>query len=93
MKCNRQATLKTSNAPPTAWAGSAGTFAHHLPYTFVMFGNIKDAGMVLLNVPFAIIGLIAALLATAPTSAYRPVLALLRCLNMYLKRSNSNTGG
>lgn len=31
---------------------------------FVMFGNIKDAGMVLLNVPFAIIGGIAALLIT-----------------------------
>ncbi|SHN44283.1 efflux RND transporter permease subunit [Chitinophaga sp. CF418] len=29
---------------------------------FVMFGNVKDAGMVLLNVPFAIIGGIAALL-------------------------------
>ena len=29
---------------------------------FIMFGNIKDAGMVLLNVPFAIIGGIAALL-------------------------------
>ena len=31
---------------------------------FVMFGNIKDAGIVLLNVPFAIIGGIAALLIT-----------------------------
>ncbi|MEO6915877.1 MAG: CusA/CzcA family heavy metal efflux RND transporter, partial [Chitinophagaceae bacterium] len=31
---------------------------------FIMFGNIKDAGMVLLNVPFAIIGGIAALLIT-----------------------------
>lgn len=31
---------------------------------FVMFGNVKDAGMVLLNVPFAIIGGIAALLIT-----------------------------
>jgi cobalt-zinc-cadmium resistance protein CzcA len=31
---------------------------------FVMFGNVKDAGMVLLNVPFAIIGGIAALLLT-----------------------------
>lgn len=31
---------------------------------FVMFGNIRDAGMVLLNVPFAIIGGIAALLIT-----------------------------
>jgi heavy metal efflux system protein len=30
---------------------------------FVMFGKIKEAGMVLLNVPFAIVGLIAALLA------------------------------
>jgi cobalt-zinc-cadmium resistance protein CzcA len=29
---------------------------------FIMFGNVKDAGMVLLNVPFAIIGGIAALL-------------------------------
>jgi cobalt-zinc-cadmium resistance protein CzcA len=29
---------------------------------FVMFGNVKDAGLVLLNVPFAIIGGIAALL-------------------------------
>ena len=29
---------------------------------FVLFGNVKDAGMVLLNVPFAIIGGIAALL-------------------------------
>ena len=29
---------------------------------FLMFGNVKDAGMVLLNVPFAIIGGIAALL-------------------------------
>ena len=29
---------------------------------FIMFGNIKDAGMVLLNVPFALIGGIAALL-------------------------------
>jgi cobalt-zinc-cadmium resistance protein CzcA len=29
---------------------------------FMMFGNVKDAGMVLLNVPFAIIGGIAALL-------------------------------
>jgi len=29
---------------------------------FVMFGNVKDAGMVLMNVPFAIIGGIAALL-------------------------------
>jgi cobalt-zinc-cadmium resistance protein CzcA len=29
---------------------------------FVMFGNVKDAGMVLLNVPFAIIGGIGALL-------------------------------
>src|SRR5439155_8517411 len=29
---------------------------------FTMFGNVKDAGMVLLNVPFAIIGGIAALL-------------------------------
>jgi cobalt-zinc-cadmium resistance protein CzcA len=28
---------------------------------FIMFGNVKDAGMVLLNVPFAIIGGIAAL--------------------------------
>lgn len=31
---------------------------------FMMFGNIKDAGIVLLNVPFAIIGGIAALLIT-----------------------------
>lgn len=31
---------------------------------FIMFGNVKDAGMVLLNVPFAIIGGIAALLIT-----------------------------
>jgi heavy metal efflux system protein len=31
---------------------------------FIMFGNIKDAGIVLLNVPFAIIGGIAALLIT-----------------------------
>lgn len=31
---------------------------------FIMFGNIKDAGMVLMNVPFAIIGGIAALLIT-----------------------------
>ncbi len=31
---------------------------------FIMFGNVKDAGMVLLNVPFAIIGGIAALLLT-----------------------------
>lgn len=31
---------------------------------FIMFGNIRDAGMVLLNVPFAIIGGIAALLVT-----------------------------
>jgi cobalt-zinc-cadmium resistance protein CzcA len=31
---------------------------------FVMFGNVKDAGLVLLNVPFAIIGGIAALLIT-----------------------------
>jgi heavy metal efflux system protein len=31
---------------------------------FIMFGNIKDSGMVLLNVPFAIIGGIAALLIT-----------------------------
>lgn len=31
---------------------------------FIMFGDIKDAGMVLLNVPFAIIGGIAALLIT-----------------------------
>ncbi len=31
---------------------------------FIMFGNIKDAGMVLLNVPFAIIGGIGALLVT-----------------------------
>jgi len=31
---------------------------------FIMFGNVKDAGMVLLNVPFAIIGGIAALLVT-----------------------------
>jgi len=31
---------------------------------FIMFGNIKDAGLVLLNVPFAIIGGIAALLIT-----------------------------
>lgn len=31
---------------------------------FVMFGNVKDAGMVLMNVPFAIIGGIAALLIT-----------------------------
>ncbi len=31
---------------------------------FIMFGNIKDAGIVLLNVPFAIIGGIAALLVT-----------------------------
>lgn len=31
---------------------------------FIMFGNIRDAGMVLLNVPFAIIGGIAALLIT-----------------------------
>jgi len=31
---------------------------------FIMFGNIKDAGMVLLNVPFAIIGGIFALLLT-----------------------------
>ncbi|QEH43039.1 efflux RND transporter permease subunit [Chitinophaga sp. XS-30] len=31
---------------------------------FVMFGNVKDAGMVLLNVPFAIIGGIMALLIT-----------------------------
>jgi len=31
---------------------------------FMMFGDIKDAGMVLLNVPFAIIGGIAALLIT-----------------------------
>src|SRR4029077_5810146 len=29
---------------------------------FIMFGDVKDAGMVLLNVPFAIIGGIAALL-------------------------------
>jgi heavy metal efflux system protein len=31
---------------------------------FIMFGNVKDAGMVLLNVPFAIIGGIMALLLT-----------------------------
>lgn len=31
---------------------------------FIMFGNVKDAGMVLFNVPFAIIGGIAALLIT-----------------------------
>lgn len=31
---------------------------------FAMFGNVKDAGLVLLNVPFAIIGGIAALLVT-----------------------------
>jgi cobalt-zinc-cadmium resistance protein CzcA len=31
---------------------------------FIMFGDIKDAGMVLMNVPFAIIGGIAALLIT-----------------------------
>jgi len=31
---------------------------------FIMFGNVKDAGIVLLNVPFAIIGGIAALLIT-----------------------------
>ena len=31
---------------------------------FVLFGNVKDAGLVLLNVPFAIIGGIAALLVT-----------------------------
>jgi len=31
---------------------------------FIMFGNIKDAGLVLLNVPFAIIGGIASLLLT-----------------------------
>jgi cobalt-zinc-cadmium resistance protein CzcA len=31
---------------------------------FIMFGNVKDAGLVLLNVPFAIIGGIAALLIT-----------------------------
>ncbi|MFT3823167.1 MAG: CusA/CzcA family heavy metal efflux RND transporter [Chitinophagaceae bacterium] len=31
---------------------------------FIMFGNVKDAGMVLMNVPFAIIGGIAALLIT-----------------------------
>ncbi|SIN71899.1 efflux RND transporter permease subunit [Chitinophaga niabensis] len=31
---------------------------------FIMFGNVKDAGMVLLNVPFAIVGGIAALLIT-----------------------------
>ena len=31
---------------------------------FIMFGNVKDAGMVLLNVPFAIIGGIAALFVT-----------------------------
>lgn len=31
---------------------------------FIMFGNVKDAGMVLLNVPFAIIGGIMALLIT-----------------------------
>jgi len=31
---------------------------------FVLFGNVKDAGLVLLNVPFAIIGGIAALLIT-----------------------------
>lgn len=31
---------------------------------FIMFGDVKDAGMVLLNVPFAIIGGIAALLIT-----------------------------
>lgn len=31
---------------------------------FIMFGNLKDAGIVLLNVPFAIIGGIAALLVT-----------------------------
>ena len=31
---------------------------------FVLFGNLKDAGLVLLNVPFAIIGGIAALLLT-----------------------------
>ncbi len=31
---------------------------------FIMFGNLKDAGIVLLNVPFAIIGGIAALLIT-----------------------------
>lgn len=31
---------------------------------FIMFGNVKDAGIVLINVPFAIIGGIAALLIT-----------------------------
>ena len=31
---------------------------------FIMFGNVKDAGIVLLNVPFAIVGGIAALLIT-----------------------------
>jgi cobalt-zinc-cadmium resistance protein CzcA len=31
---------------------------------FIMFGNVKDAGLVLMNVPFAIIGGIAALLVT-----------------------------
>jgi cobalt-zinc-cadmium resistance protein CzcA len=31
---------------------------------FVLFGNVKDAGLVLFNVPFAIIGGIAALLIT-----------------------------
>lgn len=46
---------------------------------FMLFGNARDAGLVLFNVPFAAVGGIAALLMTGSISRFRRVSASLRC--------------
>lgn len=46
---------------------------------FILFSNARDAGLVLLNVPFAAVGGIVALLITGFNFLYRQVSVLLPC--------------
>ena len=56
--------MRTSNGRPSVWPGGSCEYRYYLVILFVLFSNARDAGLVLLNVPFAAVGGIAALLLT-----------------------------
>ena len=64
IKWNGKVILKTSSVHKTTCTGCTYQPFAYILLLFTMFGNFKDAVLVFLNVPFAIVGGIAALLIT-----------------------------